>query len=80
MMKDPKQIARVALQSARVNVDVYEACGLITPESAVGLRYKIAVQAGDVNGDDCRFPSCDCSWPDCSRQCRERASETGRET
>lgn len=68
MMKDPKQIARVALQSARVNVEVYEACGLITEESATGLRYKIAVQAGDVNGDSCRFPGCDCPWPDCSRQ------------
>ena len=68
MMKDPKQIARVALQSARVNVEVYEACGLITSDSANGLRYKIAVQAGDVNGDHCRFPACDCPWPDCSRQ------------
>lgn len=68
MMKDPKQIARVALQSARVNVEVYEACGMIDAPSASGLRYKIAVQASDVNGDECRFPSCACPWPDCSRQ------------
>ncbi|MBK4717737.1 hypothetical protein JJL56_02545 [Azospirillum sp. YIM DDC1] len=74
MMKDPKQIARVALQSARVNVEVYEACGLIDTPSAHGLRYKIAVQASDVNGDECRFPSCACTWPDCSRQAEAGAA------
>jgi len=72
MMKDPKQIARVCLQAARVDLEAHAACGLITKDDEFGLRYKIAVQACDVNGDECRFPSCGCPWPDCSRQDRNQ--------
>lgn len=33
-----------------------------------GTRYELAVQATDVNGDHCLFPSCNCSGANCARR------------
>jgi hypothetical protein len=74
MMKDPKRDVRAALQSARIMLEAYEGCGLISASKATSLRYKMAVRAGDVNPAGCQFPRCNCSWPDCSTQ---RPFETG---
>ena len=47
-------------------VEQYERCSIKGPKLMRGVRYQMAVDATDVNGDGCLFPACGCAKADCS--------------
>ena len=61
-------VFRTVLGQLRHIVNRYEELGLVQPQAAQAARYQLAVEANELNGDDCRFPSCDCARADCSRR------------
>ncbi|HYG88498.1 MAG TPA: hypothetical protein VD978_19825 [Azospirillum sp.] len=65
---------RGLLVKLRNMMEQYERCSTNGPKLMRGLRYQIAVDATDVNGDACMFPACGCPMADCSQQsqCRPR--------
>ena len=59
-------VFRTVLGQLRHIVNRYEELGLVQPQAAQAARYQLAVEANELNGDSCRFPSCDCPKADCS--------------
>ncbi len=57
---------RGLLIKLRNMVEQYERCSLKGPKLMRGVRYQMAVDATDVNGDQCQFPACGCAKADCS--------------
>lgn len=58
---------RGLLVRLRSMVEQYERCSLKGPKLMRGIRYQMAVDATDVNGDQCLFPACGCPKADCSQ-------------
>ncbi len=58
-------------------MEQYERFSINGPKLMRGLRYQIAVDATDVNGDTCMFPACGCPKADCSRQSQCRPQQLG---
>ena len=59
---------RGLLIKLRNMVEQYERCSLKGPVLMRGVRYQMAVDATDVNGDRCAFPACGCAKADCADQ------------
>lgn len=57
---------RALLTRVRLVVEHYERHSLAGEAIMRGVRYDLAVRAGDLNGDDCRFPACGCAKADCA--------------
>ena len=70
---------RGLLMKLRSMVEQYERCSLNGPALMRGVRYQIAVDATDVNGDECLFPACGCAKADCADRppCRPAIPWTG---
>ncbi len=60
------EMERRTLAQLRDMVEREALLGRASPEEVSGQCYELAVRSNDVNGDECRFPSCSCSYPDCS--------------
>lgn len=52
----------------RLVVQHYERHSLAGEAIMRGIRYDLAVRAGDLNGDGCRFPACGCVRADCAQR------------
>lgn len=59
---------RALLTRVRLVVEHYERHSLAGEAIMRGVRYDLAVRAGDLNGDDCRFPACGCAKADCANR------------
>ncbi len=59
---------RGLLAKLRSMVEQYERCSTRGPKLMHGTRYQMAVDATAVNGDDCRFPACECPKADCTEK------------
>ncbi len=49
-------------------VEHYERNSVVGADLMRGVRYELAVQATEVNGDGCQFPACGCAKADCARR------------
>lgn len=60
------EMERRTLAQLKEMLDREALLGRASPEEVSGQRYELAVRSNDVNGNECRFPSCSCPYPDCS--------------
>ncbi|WP_431858957.1 hypothetical protein [Azospirillum sp.] len=59
---------RGLLMKLRSMVEQYERCSSRGPKLMHGTRYQMAVDATEVNGDQCQFPACRCPKADCAER------------
>lgn len=65
---------RGLLVRLRSMVEQYERCSQKGMRLMRGVRYQMAVDATDVNGDECLFPACGCAKADCAQAPSSRPS------
>jgi len=58
---------RGLLVKLRSMVEQYERCSTRGLRLMRGTRYQMAVEATEVNGDQCQFPACGCPKADCTQ-------------
>lgn len=59
---------RHALSYLKMLADFHEEDGELPAQEIQAIRYRLAAQATEINGDNCRFPACSCARASCSRQ------------
>ena len=67
-MLKPGDVNRATLAQWKVIANHYAKQGGPHKEIVDAARYAASVYATDLNGDGCRFPSCDCVLADCAAQ------------